>query len=70
MYSSPIGHTGGIVGVTLGVKDIASQLVLFRDILGYDTILSETFDYNEDVKSFNDESNQFHRVLLTHSKNV
>lgn len=68
MYSPPIGHSGGIVGVTIGVKDIASQLVLFRDILGYDTILSETYDYNEDVKSFNDESNQFHRVLLTHSK--
>ncbi len=60
--------TGGPVGAIIGVSDIEKSMVVYRDILGYDKIISDKTDNFEDIKTLNSGTQKFRRVLLTTSK--
>jgi len=61
-------HTGGQVGCMIGVSDIEESLKLYRDILGYDTVLYDKKGVFEDLKGLSGNKQNLRRVLLTHSK--
>lgn len=60
--------TGGIAGVMIGVTDIEKTMPIYRDILGYDQIISDETGIFEDLKSLPSGNGKFRRRLLTHSK--
>lgn len=62
------GKTGGVAGVMIGVSDIEKALIVYRDILGYDTI---EYDVSGVATCFTDlpEGNKsVRRILLSHKK--
>lgn len=59
--------TGGPVGAMIGVSDIDKALVVYRDILGYDKIISDQTGTFEDISALNSGTQKFRRILLTHS---
>ncbi|MCK9255567.1 MAG: VOC family protein, partial [Bacteroidales bacterium] len=56
--------TGGIVGGIIGVSNIEKSLVVYRDILGYDKVLSDETGNFEDISGLNSGNQKFRRVLL------
>ena len=60
--------TGGAVGVTIGVTDIEKAMTVYRDILGYDTIIADEMGVFDDFKGLPSGNQTFRRRLLTHSK--
>lgn len=63
------GHlTGGAVGATIGVTDIDRAMTVYRDILGYDSILADKTGVFTDYEGLPSGNQKFHRRLLTHSK--
>jgi catechol 2,3-dioxygenase-like lactoylglutathione lyase family enzyme len=61
-------ENGGVFGCTIGVKDMESSLKFYRQVLGYDSILSDTEGSFEDLKYFQGGERKFRRVILTHSE--
>ena len=61
-------NNGGIYGCVIGVKDIEESLVIYRDILDYDLVISDTTDVFEDLKGIPGGSAKMRRVILKHSK--
>ena len=59
--------TGGICGVAIGVSDIEKSLKLYKDTLGYDTILYDQTDKFTDFKPIGGSENTYRRMLLRHS---
>jgi len=59
---------GGIYGCVIGVKDIDESLIIYRDILGYDLVISDTTDVFEDLKGVPGGRSKMRRVILKHSK--
>ena len=60
--------TGGPVGAIVGCSDIEKTVVLYRDILGYDTVVADKTGVFEDISALNAGSQRYRRLLLTHSK--
>lgn len=60
--------TGGSYGTMMGVSDIEKSLLVYRDILGYDTVLYDVTGEFEDVSVLPGGKIKSRRVLLTHSK--
>ena len=60
--------TAGVVGATIGVTDIERSMTVYRDILGYDTILSDETGVFPDFEGLPSGKGRFRRRLLTHSK--
>lgn len=60
--------TGGAVGVTIGVTDIEKAMVVYKDILGYDTIIADETGVFDDFKGLPSGNQKFRRRLLTHSQ--
>jgi len=60
--------TGGPVGAMIGVSDIEKSLVVYRDILGYDKIITDQTGTFEDISALNSGTQKFRRMLLTHSE--
>ena len=60
--------TGGPVGAIIGCTDIEKTLVLFRDVLGYDTVLADETGIFADIAALPSGNKNFRRVLLTESK--
>lgn len=63
-------HTlgGGITGAATGCSDIDKTLPLYRDLLGYDTIVYDQTDCFADYTFMKGGTGRFRRVLLSHSK--
>ncbi len=59
--------TGGIAGAMIGVTDIEKAMPVYRDILGYDTIVSDQTGTFDDLKALPAGEGRFRRRLLTHS---
>ena len=59
--------TGGIAGAMIGVTDIERAMPVYRDILGYDTIVSDQTGMFDDLKALPSGESRFRRRLLTHS---
>lgn len=64
----PIKATGGIYGAIIGVSDIEKSLPVYRDILEFDTVLSDTTGNSDDLSNLNGGTGKFRRIILTHSK--
>ena len=60
--------TGGAVGVTIGVTDIDKAMTVYRDILGYDTIIADETGFFPDFEALPSGKQQFRRRLLTHAQ--
>lgn len=59
---------GGTVGAMIGVTDIDKSLLVYRDILGYDTVIYDKTGTFEDWDMLRGSEQQYRRVLLGHSK--
>lgn len=59
--------TGGPVGAVMGCSDIDKTLVLYRDILGYDTVIADETGTFDDIAALNSGTQRYRRVLLTES---
>lgn len=62
------GTTGGAFGALLGSTDIDKSLTLYRDILGYDTVVYDKTGSFEDLDALPGGNGKFRRILLQHSK--
>lgn len=60
--------TGGVLGAVLGVSNMEKSLPLYRDILGFDTIVSDTTGVQADWKGVAGSDKTFRRVVLRNSK--
>ena len=60
--------SGGCVGAMIGVSDIDQALKVYRDILGYNTVVYDKTDVFEDFAFMHKGSEKYRRVLLTHSQ--
>lgn len=60
--------TGGVLGAVIGVSNIDRSLPLYRNILGFDTIVSDTTAVHEDWVSLDGSGKTCRRVLLRNSK--
>lgn len=60
--------TGGTIGVTIGVTDIEKAMTVYRDILGYDTIIADETGIFPDFEALPSGTQRFRRRLLTHSQ--
>jgi catechol 2,3-dioxygenase-like lactoylglutathione lyase family enzyme len=60
--------SGGPVGAMIGVSDIDKSLVVYRDILGYDKVITDQTGNFEDISALNSGTQKFRRLLLTHSE--
>ncbi|GAB2634645.1 VOC family protein [Belliella aquatica] len=62
-------NTGGVAGVSIGVRDIDKALKLYQGILGYTTIKSDETDSFEDLKQLPGGKEKFRRVLINRLEN-
>ena len=62
------GPTGGVGGVIIGTSSIDSSLRLYRDVLGYDTVLFDVTGIQEDFTGLANGDAPVRRILLTHSR--
>ncbi len=60
--------TGGAFGAILGSTNIERSLDLYRDVLGYDTVVYDETGVFEDLAALPGGHSKFRRVLLRHSK--
>ncbi|HNW50510.1 MAG TPA: VOC family protein [Prolixibacteraceae bacterium] len=58
---------GGVFGAIIGVKDIEESMVIYRDILNYDTVIYDQTAIFPDLAGVPGGNNQYRRVLLKHS---
>ncbi|MGI6073900.1 MAG: VOC family protein [Fermentimonas sp.] len=68
IYRDESKLTGGVVGAIIGTRDIDKNIPIYKDILGYDVVLSDETGNFDDIKDLPSGGGKFRRVLLTHSK--
>lgn len=61
-------YSGGIVGAMIGVTNIEKSMELYRDVLGYDTILYDKNGVFSDWQTLRGGNESYRRVLLGRSK--
>ena len=61
-------YSGGVVGAMIGVSDIEKALVVYRDILGYDTVVYDKNGAFSDWQTLRGGTQRYRRVLLTRSQ--
>lgn len=67
-FSKQKSLTGGVYGAFIGVSTIEKSLTLYKDVLGFDTIVYDKTGNFDDLKSIAGGASQFRRVLLRNSK--
>ena len=60
--------TSGVAGVTIGVTDMERAMKVYKDILGYDTILADETGLFPDYAALPGGTGRFRRRLLGHSR--
>jgi catechol 2,3-dioxygenase-like lactoylglutathione lyase family enzyme len=60
-------HSGGVYGAVIGVSDMDKALQLYKDLLKYEVIVSDTTGTFDDYDLLTKNSNQYRRVILTHA---
>lgn len=61
---------GGVLGTTIGVKNIEESLVIYKDILGYDQIMYDETGTFEDLSGLPYGDQKYRRVLLNSSRKL
>ncbi|MDW7690554.1 VOC family protein [Flammeovirgaceae bacterium SG7u.111] len=59
---------GGVYGVVIGVKNMEESLKVYKDILGYDTIVYDKDGSFDDWSGVPGSQNKYRRMLLEHSE--
>lgn len=62
--------TGGVCGIIMGVSDVNKSVSFYRNILGYDELISNASGAFEDFKNLSGGSHTFKRVLLGNSRKI
>jgi catechol 2,3-dioxygenase-like lactoylglutathione lyase family enzyme len=57
---------GGVIGAVIGVTDIKKSMVVYQDILNYDTIVYDKTGQFDDILTLNGGKAEVRRVLLKH----
>lgn len=68
VYMDTDAMNGGVYGAIIGVKNIDQSLVVYKDILDYDTVVYDKTEIFPDFKTVDGGSNTLRRVLLKHSE--
>jgi catechol 2,3-dioxygenase-like lactoylglutathione lyase family enzyme len=68
IYIEEKNRSGGCVGAMIGVSDIEQSLKVYRDILGYDTVIYDQTGTFEDFGFMHKGTEKYRRVLLSHSQ--
>ncbi len=61
-------YSGGVIGAMIGVSDMERSLTVYRDILGYDTIVYDKAGVFSDWQTLRGGTQTYRRVLLARSK--
>jgi catechol 2,3-dioxygenase-like lactoylglutathione lyase family enzyme len=67
-FSGHPSHTGGPMGMTLGVSNMERSMDFYKNLLGYDQVLFDAEGVWDDLKDYPGGSHRLRRVLLTHGK--
>ncbi|MCC6372938.1 MAG: VOC family protein [Bacteroidia bacterium] len=67
-FAKGMQHTGGPVGITIGVSNIERSINFYANILGYDKILFQGENTFNDLAVLSGGNGTFKRAILTHSK--
>lgn len=68
-FFHPSWHpSGGAYGAVVGVSDMTRSISFYRNLLGYDLVLSDQTGEFDDLAYLGAGGNTFRRVVLTHSK--
>ena len=68
MFIDEKRYSGGVVGAMIGVTDIDKALTVYRDILGYDTVVYDKNGAFSDWQTLRGGGQRYRRVLLTRSQ--
>lgn len=60
--------TGGVAGVMIGVSQMERSIAFYRDVLGYDTVISDTEGVFSDLNGLAGGDKALRRVLLGHTR--
>jgi catechol 2,3-dioxygenase-like lactoylglutathione lyase family enzyme len=60
--------TGGVLGAVIGVKNIEKSIGLYKTVLGFDTVVSDTTSVFADWNGVEGASKKMRRVILRNSK--
>lgn len=60
--------TGGVLGAVIGVSNIDRSISLYKDVLGFDKIVSDTTAVFEEWKGLTGGEKKFRRVILRNTK--
>jgi catechol 2,3-dioxygenase-like lactoylglutathione lyase family enzyme len=66
-YTNSGHHSGGVLGCTTGVSDMARAMKLYAGILGFDEVVYDSTNHFEDWSSLASGKEKYRRVLLTQS---
>jgi catechol 2,3-dioxygenase-like lactoylglutathione lyase family enzyme len=61
-------NNGGCIGAQIGVTDIEKAMVVYRDVLGYDTVVYDKTGVFEDFAFMRGGEQNYRRVLLKHAE--
>lgn len=61
-------HCGAVAGAVIGVSDIEKSISLYRDVLGYETVVYDETGVFEDLKALPAGDQKVRRVLLKHKE--
>ena len=67
-YSNHGHHSGGVLGISIGVTNVDESMKLYRDILGFDQIVFDESAVFADWANLPNGEERYRRVLLTKSK--
>ncbi len=68
VFEKTAAANGGVLGVIIGVSDIEQSLKLYRDLLGYDTVVYDETGVFPDFVGLPGGDRKFRRVLLKHAE--
>ena len=61
-------HTGGPIGIMIGVRDLERSIAFYCNILGYDKVLYKGEAQHDDLSPLPNGQVKTHRAILTHSE--
>ncbi len=66
-FKNEKGSTGGVYGAVIGVSDMKRSMAFYRELLGFDKVLSDGQDRFDDLKNIPGGKEKFRRVILAQS---
>ena len=67
-FGRGLKHTGGPIGMIIGVSDVEKSIQFYKNILGYDQVLFNEEDTFTDLSPLPGGKGKFKRAILTHSE--